>query len=43
MINGEVLFRLTENLYVGMFNTEEEAYQKRVDFEKENGIVNKYL
>jgi|694.fasta_scaffold00162_76 hypothetical protein len=27
----------------GMFKTEEEAYQKRVDFEKQNGITNKYL
>ena len=27
----------------GMFKTEEEAYQKRVDFETQNGIVNKYL
>lgn len=27
----------------GMFDTEEEAYQKRVEFEIKNGIVNKYL
>jgi hypothetical protein len=27
----------------GMFKTEEEAYQKRLDYEKEHGIVNKYL
>lgn len=26
----------------GMFETEEEAYQKRVEFEIENGIMNKY-
>jgi hypothetical protein len=32
-----------KSIRFGMFNTEEEAYQKRVDFEKENGIVNKYL
>jgi hypothetical protein len=27
----------------GMFKTEEEAYQKRLEYEKENGIENKYL
>ena len=27
----------------GMFKTEEEAYQKRLDYEIENGIENKYL
>ena len=27
----------------GMFNTEEEAYEKRLEYEKENGIENKYL
>ncbi len=28
---------------LGTYNTEIEAYQARVNFEKENGIVNKYL
>jgi hypothetical protein len=32
-----------KSIRFGMFKTEEEAYQKRVDFEKQNGIVNKYL
>lgn len=27
----------------GMFNTEEEAYQKRLEYEKKHGIENKYL
>ena len=32
-----------ETIRFGMFKTEEEAYQKRVDFEKANKIVNKYI
>jgi len=30
-------------VYLGLFDTEEEAYEARVKFEKENGIENKYL
>ena len=29
--------------HIGLFKTEEEAYEARVKFEKENGIENKYL
>jgi hypothetical protein len=29
--------------HIGMFKTEEEAYEARVKFEKDNGIENKYL
>jgi hypothetical protein len=29
--------------YLGQFNTEEEAYQARINFEKENNIINKYV
>lgn len=29
--------------HIGVFNTEEEAYEARVKFEKENNIQNKYL
>jgi hypothetical protein len=36
MINGKLK-------YIGMYNNQEEAYQARVNFEKENGIVNKYI
>lgn len=32
-----------KSIRFGMFKTEEEAYQKRVDFEIQNGIINKYL
>jgi len=32
-----------KNIYLGSFKTEEEAYEARVKFEKENGIENKYL
>lgn len=28
---------------LGYYNTQEEAYNARINFEKENGIVNKYL
>lgn len=31
------------SITIGTFKTEEEAYQARVDYEKANGIVNKYL
>ena len=30
-------------IYLGSFNTEEEAYQARCDYEKNNNIENKYL
>lgn len=33
----------SKHKYIGQFKTEEEAYQARCKFEKENGIVNKYL
>lgn len=36
MINGKLK-------YIGRFNSEEEAYKGRCDFEKKNGIINKYL
>ena len=36
MINGKLK-------YIGMYNDQEEAYQARVNFEKDNGIVNKYI
>ena len=29
--------------FLGRFKTEKEAYQKRINFEKENNIINKYL
>lgn len=29
--------------YLGCYNSEIEAYQARVNFEKQNGIINKYL
>lgn len=29
--------------HIGAFDTEEEAYEARVKFEKENGIENRYL
>jgi hypothetical protein len=38
------LIRVNEKrIYLGLFKTEEEAYQKRVEYEKENKIENKYL
>ena len=33
----------SKNIYLGRFNTEEEAYQARCNYEKENGILNRYL
>lgn len=30
-------------VYLGVFNTEEEAYAARCKYEKDNGIINKYL
>lgn len=33
----------SKNIYLGAFDTEEEAYQARVKFEQENNIENKYL
>jgi hypothetical protein len=32
-----------KNIYLGIFKTEEEAYQARCDYEKNNNIENKYL
>jgi hypothetical protein len=32
-----------KKIRLGTFNSEEEAYQARVNYEKENGIQNKYL
>jgi hypothetical protein len=32
-----------KNIYLGIFKTEEEAYQVRCDYEKNNNIENKYL
>ena len=31
------------NIYLGSFSSEEEAYEARINFEKENNIQNKYL
>ena len=32
-----------KNIYLGTYKTEEEAYQARCDYEKNNNIENKYL
>jgi len=32
-----------KKIALGYYKTEEEAYQARVNFEKENGIINKYI
>lgn len=34
---------MCQNIYLGVFKTEEEAYQVRCDYEKNNKIENKYL
>lgn len=31
------------HLHIGEFKTQEEAYQARINYEKENNIINKYL
>lgn len=36
MINGKLK-------YIGRYNNQQEAYQARVNFEKDNGIINKYI
>ena len=32
-----------KSIHLGYFDTEQEAYQARIDFEKEHNIINKYL
>jgi len=37
------IFHNNKNIYLGIYKTEEEAYQVRCEYEKNNNIENKYL